>query len=54
MYLNKDDHIPNGFDQYDIGTTLAQLLVFWETDLKEISSVLQLFHVSLHHCNSLI
>lgn len=54
MYLNKDDHIPNCFDQCHIRTTLAQLLVLWETDFKEISSVLQLLHVCLHHRNSLI
>lgn len=53
-YLNKDDHIPNCFDQSDVRTTLAQLLVLWETDLKEISGVLQLLHVGLHHRNSLI
>lgn len=53
-YLHKDDHVPNGFDQYDVRTTLAQLLVLGETDLKEISSVLQLLHVCLHHRHSLI
>lgn len=53
-YLHKDDHVPNGFDQYDVRTTLAQLLVLGETDLKEISSVLQRLHVCLHHLHSLI
>lgn len=54
MYLHKDDHVPDCFDQYDVRATLAQLLVVWETDLKQISCVLQLLHVCLHHCYSSI
>lgn len=40
MYLHKDDHVPDCFDQNDVRATLAQLLVVWETDLKQISCVL--------------
>lgn len=54
MYLDKDDHVPHGFDQDDVRATLAQLLVLGETDLEEVGSVLQLLHVCLHHRNSLI
>lgn len=49
IYLHKDDHVPDCFDQNDVRATLAQLLVFWETDFKQISCVLQLLHFCLHH-----
>lgn len=34
VYLDKDNHVPDCFDQYDVRATLAQLLVVWEADLK--------------------
>lgn len=50
-YLDKDDHVPDCLDQYDVRATLAQLLVVWETDLEQSSCVLQLLHVGFYRCN---
>lgn len=54
IYLHKDDHVPDCFDQYDVRATLVQLLVVWETDLKQDSCVLQPLHFCLHHCDGSI
>lgn len=51
MNLDKDDHVPDGFDQYDIASALTQLLVLGESDLKQIRRVLQVLHLCLHHCH---
>lgn len=50
MYLDEDDHVPDGFDQDDVRATLAELLVVRETDLEQISCVLELTHLCLQHC----
>lgn len=50
MYLDKDDHVPDSFDQYHVSATLAQLLVFWEADFKQVGCVPQRLHVCLHPC----
>lgn len=50
MYLDKDDHVPNRLNKYDVRATLAQLLVVWETDLEQSGRVLQLLHVCLYYC----